>query len=365
MVKQAIRAWVRTKAAAQVSRRVAPVYSLTLWRMVWRAHRLYRAKRFDPVEAFRLGLLHPQCPAKAALGFVSRWELTKAQLALNPEAFAPMLKDKGDFYMRCAAHGLPIPKLYALLVPGGVGWCAQGPAPAAPGEWARYIEATVPREFAIKPITGTLSEGFDILTRCAGGFRDTKGRVYAPERLVERLWQTVGGSRGWVLQERLRNHLDLARLSGTDYLQTLRLVTLIDRQGGCHIACSELRVIPGEEIADNSMVDLTGSLELPVDLERGLTRAGVQLHGDGLGPRFYERHPKTGLPLAGFAVPCWHEACALVKKAAPAFLPLRTIGWDVAITPTGLYLVEGNIWWNNGKKHADFRRVFERLRQAT
>jgi hypothetical protein len=27
-------------------------------------------------------------------------------------------------------------------------------------------------------------------------------------------------------------------------------------------------------------------------------------------------------------------------------LPLRAIGWDIAITPCGIKIVEGNIWWN-------------------
>jgi hypothetical protein len=48
----------------------------------------------------------------------------------------------------------------------------------------------------------------------------------------------------------------------------------------------------------------------------------------------------------GFAIPLWAEACALVERAALAFLPLRTIGWDVAVTPRGALLIEGNVTWD-------------------
>jgi hypothetical protein len=45
-------------------------------------------------------------------------------------------------------------------------------------------------------------------------------------------------------------------------------------------------------------------------------------------------------------VPCWDAACRLVRDAATAFLPLRTIGWDVAITDGDPVLIEGNVTWD-------------------
>jgi hypothetical protein len=36
----------------------------------------------------------------------------------------------------------------------------------------------------------------------------------------------------------------------------------------------------------------------------------------------------------------------LVFRAARLFLPLRTIGWDVAIAPDGPILMEGNAYWD-------------------
>ncbi len=364
MIRRINRFLTRTLDAIKVSRRIAPLYSPLLWRMVRRANKLYRTRRFAPIEAFRLGLLHPQCPCGAEAGFVSRWEMTKVQKALNPESLEYMLKDKGVFYRHCISHGLPIPKLYALIMPGGAGWCADGSSPTSRQEWANRFSSTLPNEFIIKPIRGTVAEGFDILTRCDGGFRDTKGRRWTADALAERLLQKTSGD-GWVLQERLKSHPDICRLSGVEYLQCIRIVTLIDKQGNCRIILGEMRMIVDERISDNEMVDMSGSTELPINLTDGRTGAGIHITGDGLGPHTYTHHPKTHLPLVGFQVPRWNQACELVSKAAIVFLPIRTIGWDVAVTPEGLYLVEGNIWWNNGKKHAGFRQVIDFMRQQT
>jgi hypothetical protein len=220
----------------------------------------------------------------------------------------------------------------------------------------------LPDEFIVKPVRGELAEGFDILTRCDGGFKDTKARLWTAESLAQRLLQKTIGS-GWILQQRLKSHPDIHRLSGVEYLQCIRIVTLIDKQGNCRIILGELKTIVDERISDNEMVDMSGSMELPINLADGRTSAGVKINGDGLGPQTYTHHPRTGLSLTGFQVPQWKEACELVNKAAMTFLPIRTIGWDVAVTSEGLYLIEGNIWWNNGKKFPGFRKVLDLMRE--
>ena len=56
----------------------------------------------------------------------------------------------------------------------------------------------------------------------------------------------------------------------------------------------------------------------------------------------YTKHPTTGFDLIGFKIPMFNEAVELCKKAAFVEPHIRYVGWDVAITPNGPILVEGN-----------------------
>ena len=46
--------------------------------------------------------------------------------------------------------------------------------------------------------------------------------------------------------------------------------------------------------------------------------------------------------ILGFQVPCWEEIKALVKEAALVTPQLRYMVWDVALTPDGPVIIEGN-----------------------
>ena len=50
--------------------------------------------------------------------------------------------------------------------------------------------------------------------------------------------------------------------------------------------------------------------------------------------------------IEGFQIPHWPEVLELVRQGAVAFPELRTIGWDVAISSSGIFLLEGNHHWD-------------------
>lgn len=56
----------------------------------------------------------------------------------------------------------------------------------------------------------------------------------------------------------------------------------------------------------------------------------------------YEVHPTNGFNMMGFKVPFFLEAIDMCKKAALVEKHIRYVGWDVAISPNGPLLVEGN-----------------------
>lgn len=76
----------------------------------------------------------------------------------------------------------------------------------------------------------------------------------------------------------------------------------------------------------------------PVNFENGvLEKPAADFSG-----RIYEKHPITGASLVGFELPFWKETKLMLEAAAAEIPQVAYIGWDIAITPTGPILIEGN-----------------------
>jgi len=338
------------------------MYSPRYARAFGRAVRVCRKERFLPVEAFRLGLFDPDADAGEPARYVSRKRLTKIQKALNPESWAPLARDKGIFYRYCMAVGVPIPRLYAIFFPGAGGWSCDGASLAGREDWQSFLSGHVPPEFVVKPARGAWGRGVNVFGRNGREFTDAFGVSYTAESLYEAL-RSAAADDGIVLQERLRNHPELIRLSGTEFLQTVRVITLLDGDG-CRILHAHFKPIVGPHVVDTFLDGMTGPVQAAVELESGLLKAANQITGTGRGIRAIPVHPETGVAFEGFALPLWQQTRALVEATAVKFWPLRTIGWDVALTPNGPRIVEGNVWWDPPNQHDCMGRLVEALSAA-
>jgi len=86
-----------------------------------------------------------------------------------------------------------------------------------------------------------------------------------------------------------------------------------------------------------------GALFAPVDVETGVMRAGLEdLAKTGGKPVWHSLHPDTGARIEGLEVPRWSQLSTAVLGFLEA-LPIFTyVGWDVMVTDTGFYIIEGN-----------------------
>jgi hypothetical protein len=82
------------------------------------------------------------------------------------------------------------------------------------------------------------------------------------------------------------------------------------------------------------------------------------------GSQRVEVHPDTGTRFSGLQMPFWKEVLDLCTRAARVTPNLRSVGWDIALTPEGPVIVEGNPDWDlpmvqvhtNGLLQPDVRR---------
>lgn len=137
----------------------------------------------------------------------------------------------------------------------------------------------------------------------------------------------------FILEERIYNH---RRMSfNNKSINTLRINTLLDKDGNVYIFKPVLRAGVGESVVDNYSA---GGCEYAIDVETGIIKS--LRYGnyvlDGL------THPGCDIIMPGYKIPMWKEVVSMIKEACLMIPECRFIGWDVAITEKGPQLIEGN-----------------------
>ena len=176
-------------------------------------------------------------------------------------------------------------------------------------------------------------------------FKDAAGNCGVSVRIVEAselspstltTWMAANGYD--MVESFIRQHPALDKLSPSG-VNTVRIFTLLDRQGDYQVLGCRLR------ISINSPVDnlAAGNIAAPIDEGTGVL-CGPGVYSD-ITREPETVHPVTGTPIVGFQLPFWPETLELVKSASLRHPQNRSIGWDVAITPGGPELIEGNHDW--------------------
>lgn len=308
-----------------------------LSRVALRAWRLTR-RGWHMGDLALLGLLDPVGGPERERWAVRRGEFERLQELLNPPGDVPLVQDKRLFEEACRERGLPTPEVIAVLE-------RAGDPETTVRRWWRALVDHAPEDLVIKPISGQRGIGVRILRRIPGGVDDMRGTTLTWEGLAREL--EGGPDPAYLIQPRVRCHPELRALSGRDALQSLRIVTLLDADGRAEVLYALLRIAVGDALMDGFRAPdsgSTGNLIARVEAD-GTIATPVTVAPSGYGLVRVPRHPVTGLELTGFAVPEWETARELALRAAEAFAPLRTVGWDIAPVPGDAVLIEGNAWW--------------------
>ena len=327
--------------------------------MAVNARRLRTRQGFEYEEALSEGLLDPSLTDAERALHASRHATVEAQRRLNPEATNQLTGDKAIFYGYCAAIGLPIPELYGVVnVRGARGGATQGGwSPAPPGS-RTSSPTTSPRSRWSSPPTATTARACASCAARGAGFTAAP----TPAALLALLRSDPEFS-VHVFQERLLNHPVVAEIAGDAPLHTVRIVTLVSREGECEVLYAVIKLGLAGGDTDNFRAGRNGNGLAPVDLATGALGPLKLARPDGCGfvhvpERARHRHPHRGGPPARLG-----RGPRPVRSAAPSFAPARTLGWDVALTPRGPVVAEVNaFWWpRSGPEQG---RLLERLRNA-
>jgi hypothetical protein len=252
-----------------------------------------------------------------------------------------LLRDKFIFGQLAQSLGIPSPRNLAILSRDAVRWLSSRKG----GPLETLLELDM--EGFCKPQAGIEGIGAFSL-RVAGGHLFIDRIAATLDDLASRL------EGRFLLQERVVQHPDLSVLHPSS-INTLRAVT-VQSDDGAHVFLTFMRVgVAGHEVDNFS----AGGMLIPVDPATGTLRGPGLRRAERL--EWVAEHADTGLVFDGYPLPFYHDALALARSFHDHLPYIHSIGWDIAFTPDGPMIIEGNDNW--GAKNVmvlepDFGRRF-------
>ena len=283
----------------------------------------------DPILYPTLELYRPERQNWADYA-LSRYEVGSGMLRRLHKLFpAPHgarvnLGDKLAFHQCCRAHGLPSPEILIHASGGELHWLEAADVTA------------LDRDLFIKPRQSRGARNSMWLHRIAPfTWRTQYDETWSRETLIDEL-RRRSRTRDMLLQAMLVNHPAIANLAERSLI-AIRVITGMDASGIPAVTHAMLRVLSKLEPSWNSKREYAAA----IDLQSGVL--GLMCNDKDLWPgRWTRHHPVTGAPVDGRLLTDWPETKALALAAHRVFTDRMLIGWDIALTPSGPVILEGN-----------------------
>lgn len=292
------------------------------------------ARNVTPKSYYLFQLWRPERSARARdyiQDFEGRWILN----AINRGKGLALVDDKARFAEFCVRHGLPTVPILVEFGPGGAeAWgTAQRRLPR--------VDLFVKQSAA----TAVAGAGAECWTYAQAADSWRRGNDELDEQALLGRLRRLGATARVVVQERMHNHPVVGAFS-LKALCSLRAVTVMrpGRRATHFRSC--LRMPVGDAEVDHPV---HGGLAAPV-FEDGVLGAAA---GNIVGPAF-ARHPATGARIEGSPLPFFAQAVALAVRAHELAGIPAAIGWDIALTPAGPVLLEGNSVWGTDVMQTSF-----------
>lgn len=171
----------------------------------------------------------------------------------------------------------------------------------------------------------------------AGGFIIEVGGLTVDE-VHDKLRRKLRSGRKYIVERTLINH-EALRAVNPSCLNTVRVVTYTDGQE-VEVLFSRVRFGNGEDVDNLSL----GGYAAEVDSDTGRVMGEAVNTSSGVA-EYCDKHPISGIRFDGIEIPHWDGVIQLAKSAALVEPRASIVGWDVAVTNSGVYLVEGNHNW--------------------
>ncbi len=233
------------------------------------------------------------------------------------------------------SFGIQVPTLVAVFAPGfreaGV------PVLRTGGELASFLRRTRCYPLFAKQVNGVQSWGawylrsYDPLTDT---LRLLDGRDVPVSEIAGEIASIENGE--YLIQKAIVPHPAVARVTGTEGISTVRVVTILEENGPV-ILGAVWKIAAGGNPADNFW--RRGNMLAALDGAGKVTRV---IRGTGPDMEELATHPDTGAGLVGFELPHWELCRAMALRSASFFPKLGFSSFDIALGDLGPVMVEIN-----------------------
>ena len=177
------------------------------------------------------------------------------------------------------------------------------------------------KRIVIKPDDGSSGIGIEVIT-------------YSSDQVAKDFFSRISSENPIICEEFIQQHPVINQLNPSS-VNTIRITSLL-KDGNVEILSATLKCsINGNAITDNLSL---GGIGAQIDICSGI----VTTLGKDFKSNVYTHHPVSKMQIIGLQIPHWDSVISLVKEAHNRLPQCQIYGWDIAITETGVDIVEAN-----------------------
>ena len=318
----------------QASREAARHGGLPVWRQFLEMLALKLGRDIGPNYYHTGRFWRREIPFRDKWRHANEREYDELLFAINPAVYQKMSQHKVLEKATLTLFSVPTPRFIAFFH-ASRGYDRDGNPLMNATDLARVLKPYAGACVCFKAVEGFGGRSFaalDVADDGASLQHPISGQRWTLAQWCEELLQAPDG---WLLEEYLPQHPELAAINASS-VNTLR-IWLIERDGVIVPTHAILRVGRAGSQVDNTT---SGGFACVVDMASGRLHDGLDLKRPH---QPIQKHPDSGVTLAGRQLPFWPETLALGVKALSVFPEMRFAGIDVAITPTGPAMIELNV----------------------
>ena len=258
-----------------------------------------------------------------------------------------ILRDKEIFKLICDYNNLPIPRHYGHLRFGKLEGGKESPL--------TLIARHNPKTLVLKPILGQNGVGI---------------QFFSPDQLESICADKNLHREAFLIEEAIEQHPELNAINPHS-VNSIRLITFLSPDGTVDVLSGMLKASASTIPIDNFSL---GGIGVGIDLTTGRLRSDgyvkfyspdavidnrqttdpdtiqeilneIKTMTSKHPGRVFKRHPLTDFKFEGFQLPYWNEVLDTAIKAQMVFSHGKANAIDIAITPTGPVILEGNESW--------------------